>query len=331
MATASWPVIGHQKIVRYLQSVAERHIPNHGYLFYGAPGLGKNLVADFFIKSILCRSGASKFCNTCSDCRQLDRGIHPDVVYLSKAEDKKNINVEEVREARSKIQNSSLLDAYKIMFIRDAETLSIGAVNALLKILEEPVGKTIFVFIAEDIKFLPRTFLSRLQVIKFLPVSHEDIENYLLAKNYSRSEAYELAHLSLGFPGRILPFLGHPKNLNEHKEKISDILRKLSGSVNERFRLVEQLAGQNNSEPTKINVRQFIHSFSALTRDALLIKSACTDKITHHWLRNELSVFSSKYSSGKIVRLLSEAKFTLRFTEQNVNLRLALENLVLAL
>ena len=330
MFTFNWPVIGHQRIISYLQSVVERQVPNHAYLFYGSSGLGKNLVADLFIKSILCQSPDHRPCNTCSNCRELDRGIHPDVVLLAKAEDQKNISVEEVRAARSKIQNSSLLDSYKIMLIRDADALSIGAINALLKILEEPVGKTIFVFIAEDLKFLPRTLLSRLQVIKFLPVSHEDLEHHLLSSGLERSSAYELAHLSLGFPGRVLAFAHHPKIFSEYKETTTSLLEKLSGTPLARLKLAEELASQNNSELAKNNARQFLNNLSALMRDALLSKNACAHKIAHRWLADDFAPFVNHYSSAQLANILVETKRTLRFLDQNVNVRLALENLILS-
>ncbi|NMC51230.1 AAA family ATPase [Candidatus Kuenenbacteria bacterium] len=329
MPTYNWPIIGHKKIASYLQSVIQKNTIGHAYLFYGAPGLGKNLMADLFVKSILCRSDQSRPCGSCSSCRELGHSIHPDVVYLEKPEDKKNISVEEVREARSKMQNFSLLHSYKVMIIRDADALSIGAINALLKILEEPVGKTIFIFIAEDIKFLPRTILSRLQVIKFLPVSHKEVEDHLVSVGYERHESYDLAHLSLGFPGRILPFVGHPKNFHEYQEKLSDILKKMSGSINERFSLVEELAGQNNSEATKDKVREFLQILASLVRDVLLLRSGEHHLVAHHFLERDFGPLVSRYSSAKLTQILSDIKKTSRLLGQNINLRLALENLIL--
>ncbi len=330
MFSYNWPVVGHQKIINYLQSVVDRQALNHGYLFYGAPALGKNLIADLFVKTVLCQSNEQKPCGACASCRELERGTHPDVINLTRAEDKKNIAVEEVRAARGKMQNSSLLDSYKIMIIREAEALSIGAVNALLKIIEEPVGQTIFIFIAANLKFLPETLLSRLQIIKLLPVSHEDIEDHLLSLGVDRTLAQSLAHLSLGFPGRILPFAHHPKDFSEYLAKQPDILKSLSGGTLAKLKLVEELASQNNSELAKSNARQFLNALSMLSRDALLLKNACAHKIAHRWLAADLATFANHYSSVKLAKILAEVKLTIRFLDHNANLRLALENLILA-
>ncbi len=330
MPTFNWPVIGHQKIVNYLQKIAASGTPNHAYLFYGASGLGKNLVADLFVQSLLCYSPNTKPCGTCANCRQLSQGIHPDVINLTRAEDEKNISVESVRQARQAMQNSSWLKSYKIIMVREADTLSIGAANALLKILEEPFGQTVFIFIAEDLKFLPRTILSRLQVIKFLPVKQDEMEQYFLANGLELSLARDLASFSLGFPGRVLPWVEHPKQFREHQVKLASILQTMSGHLNERLRLAEELAGQNNSESSKLHVREFLNSLISLLRDVLLIKGACQNRIAHRSLENNLTSFAEHYPAARLAKVLSETRLTLRLLDQNVNLRLALENLILS-
>lgn len=330
MSASPWPVIGHQKIVRYLQAVIERQNPNHAYLFYGAAGLGKNLVADLFAQGLLCQGRAPQPCGACVHCLQFIRQIHPDVINLTRDADQKNISVEAVRQVRSEIQNSSLLDSYKIVLVREAETLSLGAINALLKILEEPVGRTIFIFISEDLKSLPRTLLSRLQVIKFLPVGHEDLENYFLAQGLERSLAYDLAHLSLGFPGRVLSLAAHSKIFNDYKSQTLNLVEQLSGSLIARLSLAEQLAGQNNSVLAKDNARQFLISLLLLVRDALLLKNNCAPQLAERWLESELTVFNRRYSTADLLGLLAAIRATSRSLSQNINVRLALENLLLA-
>lgn len=330
MDSFNWPVIGHQKIINYLQSVVARKSPNHAYLFYGAPGLGKNLVADLFVKSLFCTSTAAKPCGACAHCRQLAAGVHPDVINLVRAEDQKNISVESVRAARSQIQNSSLLNAYKVLFIREAEALSLGASNALLKILEEPSGQTLFIFIAEDLKFLPRTILSRLQVIKFLPVNEDEIEKYLLTQKIERPLARELAAASLGFPGRLWPFIAHPKHFHDHTAKLSLLLQKISSQTNERLRLIEGLAGQSNSETAKNNCREFLSNLLFIVRDSLLLKSGLSSELSYPRLEPDLAFLTRRHSLASLVNILMEIRQTRRYLEQNVNPRLALENLVLS-
>ncbi|HOZ36376.1 MAG TPA: DNA polymerase III subunit delta' C-terminal domain-containing protein [bacterium] len=330
MNSFNWPVIGHQKIINYLQSVVERNSPNHAYLFYGPPGIGKNLVADLFVKSLFCASANAKPCGTCAHCRQLAAGSHPDVIDLIRETDQKNINIERIREARSQVQNYPFFNSYKVLFIREADTLSLGASNALLKILEEPRGQTIFVFIGENLKFFPRTVLSRLQVIKFLPINEEEIEKYLVAQKIDRPLARELAAASLGFPGRVWPFINHPKNFHEHTAQLSLLLQKAFSQTNERFRLIENLASQSNSEAAKKNSRDFLNDLLFIVRDSLLVKSGLSAHITFPGLESDLAFFARRHSAASLINILSEIRKTSHYLKQNVNPRLALENLILS-
>ncbi len=325
----NWPVIGHQPIVNYLQTVIANNSLNHAYLFYGPDNLGKSLVADYFIKSIYCLSQGLSPCNSCLHCRQVNKSVHPDVIFLTKTEDKKNITIEQVREARSKIQRSTFLNSHKVILISDAYTLSLAASNALLKILEEPTKQTIFIFLSPTLKNIPATILSRLQIIKFLPVPAKELEHHLIQQGINKNQAYELSHLAAGFPGQILPLINHPKLLIEYKNEYKELLLNISTDLNTRFSLIEQLAAQANSASSKLNSKQFLSKLSSLIHDALLLKNMCFDKITHIALKTPLLTLSNKYSSLHLASLLVKIKLTHRYIDQNVNLRLALENLML--
>jgi DNA polymerase-3 subunit delta' len=329
MPKFNWPIIGHQKIINYLQTVIKNKTLSHGYLFYGPDGLGKTEIADYFIKTIYCASRASLPCGSCIHCRQISKGIHPDVIYLTKAPDKKNISVEQVRETRSKIYRGTFLNSHKIILISEAETLSLAASNALLKILEEPTQKTIFIFLAPSLQNIPATILSRLQLIKFMPVPTEQLEAYLVQQGLGKAEAYELAHLAGGFPGRILPLFNHPKLLTEYKNKFLELLESISDDLSSRFALVEKLAAQTNSQSAKIESRQFLQDLNSLLHDSLMLKNMCFDKIVHQPLKKQLSSLANKYTSSQLAKLLTKIKITQKYLEQNINLRLALENLML--
>lgn len=329
MAKFNWPIIGHQPIIDYLQAVIDNNTLNHAYLFYGPDHLGKSLVADYFIKSLYCLSKNTSPCSSCLHCRQVDKNIHPDVIYLTKEEDKKNITIEQVRATRSKIQHGTFLNSHKVILTQDAHTLSLAASNALLKILEEPTQDTIFIFISPTLKNIPATILSRLQVIKFLPVPSKELEDHLKNQGLSKADSHELSQLSAGYPGHILPLINHPKLLAEYKNEYKELLNNISADLNTRFALVENLAAQANSEGSKTASREFLTKLSSIIHDALLLKHMCFDKITHTALKNQLSSFVTKYSSLQLADLLAKIKLTHRYIDANVNLRLALENLML--
>lgn len=329
MPAFNWPIIGHEKIISYLQNAIAGRRLGHGYLFYGPKGVGKKLTADYFIKSIYCEAAEVRPCHKCAHCHQIDRHIHPDIIYLNREEEKKNISVEQVRAARSRLQRGTFLNSHKIILIDEADSLSLGGANAFLKILEEPLGQTIFIFIAERLKNIPATVLSRLQVIKFLPVPTATTEKYLAREKYSRAESYELAHLAAGLPGQILPFLKHRKILDDHKENFRQILTHLTGDLNSRLSFVGDLSGQAKSISAKLDCYRLLDSLIQILRDALLVKNICFDRIIHTYQRQQLMNFAAHYSLLELASLLNQTKQTRGYLDMNVNPRLALENLML--
>ena len=325
----NWPVIGHKRIVNYLQTVIANDRVNHAYLFYGKNGLGKSLVAEYFLNSIFCLSDKVKPCGTCSHCSQLKRGVHPDVVYLRKEEDKKNISIEQVRAVRDKLQHGSFLNSYKVVVIEDASSLSLSASNAMLKILEEPVGKTVYIFLCESLNNIPETIVSRVISIEFLSVTKKEIADHLENLGKDKEEAYELSCMSLGLPGLAVGLSASKKALNSASQERLDIIDGVFGDINDRFALVEELAGQDKSEAARIKSIDFLYNLAVIVRDGILLKNMCFDRVVNSSLRDNLLAKVNRYDNLKLVRILDKIKKTEEYIKRNVNLRLALENLML--
>jgi len=329
MTNFNWPVIGHQPIVNYLQTVIKNQRLNHAYLFYGADGLGKSLVAENFIKSIYCTADNNKPCNKCIYCQQIKNKTYPDIIYIKKEADKKNITIEQIREAKIKIQRSTFLSSYKIVLIPQIHTLSLAASNSLLKILEEPTQQTIFILIAPQLTHIPATILSRVQTIKFLPVATTELDAYLIRQGINRQAAHELSHLAAGFPGHLISLMQTPKFLDEYKNEYRILVDGLSGDINQRFKLVEQIASQANSELARQQTKQFLNNFITIIRDSLLIKNMCFDKIICTYLKEDLAVLATKYSARQLTHILYSARSFSGLIDKNINSRLILENLML--
>ncbi len=331
MLKYNWPVIGHQAIIKYLQAVIANQSLNQVYLFYGPNGVGKNLVAKYFIQTLYCQSNKARPCQVCNYCQQINKAIHPDVIYLESQINKKNITIEQIREVKEKIQRSSFLNSYKIVLIQDAQKLSLAASNALLKILEEPSPQTIFIFITSDITALPKTILSRSQLIKFLPVGNHLIKQALIQLGANRSLAQELAHLSGGLPGKVLPFIKHSQNLISFKDETQQLLNALATGISERFLLVKQLTAQAKSENGRLKIKAFLNRFILLMRDILLTKNSIDRNLIHFYLKDGLKEFAQYYSNYQIIQFIRLAQYEYDLLEQNISPRLLLENLMLSL
>jgi DNA polymerase-3 subunit delta' len=96
---------------------------------------------------------------------------HADLRWISPAEDKQAIGIEQIRELVSELSLTSYSGAGKVAIIEPANTMTVNAANSLLKTLEEPAGDTLLILIADRVGRLPATVFSRCQRIEFVPPS----------------------------------------------------------------------------------------------------------------------------------------------------------------
>ena len=318
------PVIGHHAVLDFLQKSIENENFAQAYLFYGPKGMGKGTAAKHFISDLLCEQHNT--CSVCVNCDQLSRGIHPDVYWLKPEEEKKNITIEQARNLIKQLHLGSFLNQHKIAVIRDAQLLTIEAANALLKTLEEPKNKVIIILLATQTDSLPQTIVSRCQILRFLPVDRDEIYEHLLkVEKIERKKALDIASLTAGRPGLAFKFLSEPEVLDEYKEKAKIFTSFFEKELSDIFKYIEQISGMTNTRQ-KLKVLEI---WNSILRDFLLIKLGQIDLITNFFLREKLKQLAAKTEISAILSILNTLRKTKVDLMQNVNTRLALENVAL--
>lgn len=151
-------------MLEFLMNAAKKGKLAHGYLFWG--GDGEEMKNTAF--------GLAEFLKTSTF----------DVLYIVPGEGKDDISIDQIRKTRKHLSLSAYNSAYKFVIIDKAETMNSEAANALLKTLEEPQGNTILILITQKPELLPKTILSRLQEIRFKPISLNRIYKNFVNKDY---------------------------------------------------------------------------------------------------------------------------------------------------
>ena len=144
----------------------------------------------FVIKYFFC-SGVEKPCDNCLSCKKITRNVHPDVLIVEVEDNAKSIKINQIREVKSFCAMTTSGN-YKVVFIKDAQLMTIEAQNSLLKILEEPGHNTYFILqVKNKYKLLP-TILSRCVHFNLEPVEEVEAKDEFKLENLKKLSFYEV-------------------------------------------------------------------------------------------------------------------------------------------
>lgn len=334
-----WPIIGHARIKEFLQRIIANQDLAHAFIFEGSARVGKTLTAKLFANSILCDNFEKEVegkrilpCRACVACRQFAKNMYPDFYVLDreineKTEEKRSfITVAQIRALQEKISKRAFLNSYKIVLIMEAQFLNQEASNALLKTLEEPAARTIIILIAPNRDLLLPTIQSRSQVLKFLPITRDEIYEYLLAKGANRTQAKELSCLAEGKPTIAMRYFQAREAFGELKKETTELLKIFEQSPIKRFQTVETILKKNDTDDLLIELLQRL---TLLTRDLMLANSYNKDLAANIYLETDLQRVALKYPIDKLKNILEEIEKTKQYVRQNISPRFAFENLIL--
>lgn len=134
------------------------------------------------------------------------------LVFLGIEKKQANIGVNEAKEITNKLALKSFEGGYKIMIIWMAEKMNVEASNKLLKLLEEPADKTLFLLVVEDENALLDTIKSRCQILRFPPLSEKAIKEALIARGLADAEATKIALRAQGNFNKALQLMDNKES-----------------------------------------------------------------------------------------------------------------------
>jgi len=184
--TGRGAIVGQDAVVeQFVRAAAHGRIAG-SYLFLGPAGVGKSTVALALAKSLLCERPHPGLvaCGGCASCVQAEGGSHPDIDVVAKPADRATIPLEtfigdpehRMREGLCwRLLLRPALGGRKVAIILDADHLSDEAANCLLKTLEEPPDRAVIILVGTSLERQLPTIRSRCQIVRFQPLSDENV------------------------------------------------------------------------------------------------------------------------------------------------------------
>lgn len=224
-------VAGQDMVKAVLSRAAAEDRPAAAYLLSGTRGVGKTTIARIFAKALNCQHAPGpEPCNQCEQCRKITQGVHVDVTEIDGAS---NNSVEDARSLRETIGYAPMEGRYKIFIIDEAHMLTRNAFNALLKTLEEPPERVVFIFATTEAHKFPITIVSRCQHFVFRHLSEDALFAHLTAVLRKENAAFEEGAVRL-------------------------IARRAAGSVRDSMSLLDQTLALGGEELTVAATRQVL-------------------------------------------------------------------------
>jgi DNA polymerase-3 subunit delta' len=301
-------------------------LPN-ALILAGPEGIGKRQFALSLAKAINCERLKDDCCDQCGSCVRIDRSESIDVKVIG-PEKTASIKIEAIRELAADAYSSPMEGRKRIFIIDPADKMTEQSMNGLLKTLEEPADTSLIILITAKPDALLSTIRSRSQIIRFAPLSVDEVEQYLKA-NYKRpaEDTRLLARISGGRLGNAISI--DLSIYRERRQEMLDVMDMLTRSGN-RVKLVKfaETLGRRERE----DYEAALDLLCSLLRDTVeLIADPSTENITNDDIRKQLESYAHVLNILTISRWFDQIEEVRRNLRVNINRPVSTESLFLKL
>jgi DNA polymerase-3 subunit delta' len=249
MASVFDDLVGQEHIIEILQGAVaasrtgeESQEMTHAWVFTGPPGSGRSSAAVAFAQALICPKNG---CGTCSDCNAAKTSGHPDVEIIRT--EGLSIKVEEVRELLTRVAWAPSMGGWRVVVMEDADRLTEPAANALLKAIEEPGTRTVWLLCAPTLHDVLPTIRSRCRHLQLRTPSLEAVTSVLFKRDHIAPGMSDFAaRVSQGHIGRA-KYLATNETVRSNRNLIMQIPLQL-GSLAAAFQAAQTLVDLATTE-----------------------------------------------------------------------------------
>jgi DNA polymerase-3 subunit delta' len=249
-------LVGQSRAVESLRAAAVGRGMSHAFLFTGPPGSGRSNAAVAFAAALQCQEQPPG-CGTCHSCHTVLAGSHADVTVVRT--DKLSIGVDEVRDLVRRAALAPVGPRWQVMIVEDADRLTDQAANALLKAIEEPTERTVWILCAPTVEDLLVTIRSRCRLVPLTTPSAEEVADFLVrAAGIEPALASYCARASQGHIGRARA-LARDEGARSRRKEVVTIparLASLASCMNAAQNMLETTQEEADQITSELDARE---------------------------------------------------------------------------
>jgi DNA polymerase-3 subunit delta' len=298
------------------KAVCDQTLP-HAYVFVGPAGVGKRAIALTLAKALNCLAQKGDACGQCAVCLRIDRGLHPDIHMVEPQG--QAIKIDQIRQLQDLLTLQAYEGRMKVAILDDAGKLTVEAANSLLKVLEEPPSRTLFVLVCQNLGSLPGTVVSRSQVLRFGVLPRDQIVALLRQHRRSQGDAEQAASFSGGKPGKAIA-LKLPMAVEMRAHALHLLTQAPAGDASVLFGSAEQWAKRKSDHDFLFEM------LLSLARDLVITRAGGDDTMLMHAdLKSALSPLASSIPLATVWEVFEIIHTAQQAIAHNVNPQLAFE------
>ncbi len=345
-------IVGHRRLKRLLARAVRSGTLPPSLVFAGPEGVGKKQAALALAQALNCLEPAvdgaaseQDGCGTCASCSRIARGLHPDVMVVKRPDDKSEIVVAQARELIRQVGYRPFEGRVRVVIIDGADQLGDDSQDALLKTLEEPPARNVFVLVTSRPNLLSTTVRSRCCVLRFAPVPVAEIAESLEASHgFSTADARAAAALSGGSYARAIGARAGEEA--QARDVAAAVLMETARTSDVRARLAVSSAllksaarkGRDSEKEGKgagadrESVAARLRALGSLLRDLAVVTTRAPDTaLVNLDLRADLESLARDYDRDRVACAFSAVGRSLAALERNASPKIVADWLALQL
>ncbi|UTR12424.1 DNA polymerase III subunit delta' [Evansella sp. LMS18] len=313
-------------VVKMLVNSLKKDRLAHAYLFEGPRGCGKKETAKVLAKSFFCTAANGPDpCLNCPDCKRIESGNHPDVHFIEA--EGQSIKVDQIRHLKKEFSFRGVESSKKVYIVDDAEKMTPGAANSILKFLEEPDGEALAVLMTTQFHRILKTIVSRSQVLTFAPLSPERLVGKLVEEGISETDARTVSQITYDLEEGIQ--LCGENWIAQARNKVIQLIDEVSMRPKYAFLTLQEVWMPFFKE--KKDMQLGLDLFLIWYRDVLRMQVDQTDLIVYTDQKDKLQEQALKLSQRKLGANLQAVMDAKRKLDANTAPQLLMEQLLLRL